>query len=1630
MSLFKKDYLKLTEQSFSVATELYNKDDFQACINECEKALDLYNKANERNQQLKQNLVILAGDACYFQEKYNEAYLYFKQAVNIIKRFSGDNKKLIEQLTNTGLCLSMLDRDEESVSYFTEAAKLAKITYGENSESCVSQQIWLANSFYYTNKFEAAENIYKKAIHFRETNFESDDSDLNMYKSSLARCYNASQKKAEALALYQEIYHNSNKENIEDNIKTLRQIIELEEELKTGDVFEYYEILIDNLLNINGYKNEIAELAEKTGKYFYGKSDFKKVEKYLKIATDIFTEIKGKSDSITLKTAQLLSVAYYQLSEYEKAAEISKYLLKEAREKPDNEKNILSLLSNLGYIYYWNDEYNKSEKYFKEAYELSKTLNGAFEKNTINIVLKIADVYYWQDKYEQAVNHLLSFTEKYSVEVNFDISVLAQAYSKIGESCYFIAGKSNDAIFYYQKALEIYKSENGLKHKSTLGILYQISKVYYNNLKNFEQSELYFNLYLENVHDIINELDTDVLRTKFSYAELKFRQQKKTTESETLVLETLSVIDKSIEEKQGDIKNAVYLVKVDLMQLLVEIYIEKSKLIEARETLSAVHQVCKDHCKNSADRYNKLTELMGKLSEKAEKFPPVDFKSNKIQYFSFIHEKINDPRHKRRVRVFISSTFRDMMTEREHLIKNVFPKLKTLCREHGIDFSEVDLRWGVTEEEAKQGRVIEICLDEIDRSRPYFIGILGERYGWVPSPEDAANYNRIIHKYDWIKGDFEQGLSITEMEIQYGVLRNPSMQGNAFFYLRDEKLTPENPDFKETNGTDLYGKLEKLKSILKNQQVFPVKDFKTIDQLGDLIYNDLYNTIFSEEDLEVKENSLYQKLIVQIDFMKLYSDFYIQQETPDALFEQFLAGQTNKLLLSGGQGSGKTAFLANWICNNTEKFDDYFPVFYFADAGAENKNFDAVLLQLTEQLKEVFPGVADFREDVPNPAQLFAKVLESVPENEKILLVIDGVDKLTQSTFFGPLYWLPNKIPENIKIVFSAGNEEVQQILANRNFETIGFVNLNDESKQQFITGYLWKFGKKLSQKITEKILFSTLAENPLSLKILLDELRIFGSHEELENHLQYYLEAKNSVELFDKLLQRIENDYENEPNRFVGRVLSAILLSKNGLRESEILEICGIPQLSWSPVYSALENYIHSGNGKFFIRNSALKEAITQRYLSGKGSVLQTHNLLAVYFEKCDDQQRKLEELAWHLYCSDRLDKLLNYAFKIDVFKDLYYAEPNQFTFYFSELNKNFDLRSEFEKNIKEYQSAPAFNPEILATSVHRISQLFGNNGDTKNRDFFAEQAFAIRNENFGEQTAARAEGLIDLANACNSNLEYEKAREYLLAAVEVFNKNTGYKPAKKAQSYSKLAEISLKMNEPETAENYALQSIELYRNLMGEDNLAVSSSYFILAEIAQSKNELQKALENADNALEIAKKYAGEEHISVSWILALKAEIYEKMYGEEAFDYAMPLFMETYKIQLKNLGNTHIQSLLTMFSVANLLFETELYEDARECLSENLEKCKTGLGENHQLTQNFQVLYLKNKTELALANIKEGKYREGLSMLMDNFEKSEEILGLEHSVTQRTVRVLVWYFETIKDEEKAAFMREYLVE
>ena len=113
----------------------------------------------------------------------------------------------------------------------------------------------------------------------------------------------------------------------------------------------------------------------------------------------------------------------------------------------------------------------------------------------------------------------------------------------------------------------------------------------------------------------------------------------------------------------------------------------------------------------------------------------------------------------REIRVFISSTFRDMHVERDYLVSHVFPVIRRACRERQVEFTEIDLRWGVTKEDAEQGKVVRICLEEINRCRPYFLSLLGERYGWSPIAADLEHKAELFALFPFLEKSLQAGLS-------------------------------------------------------------------------------------------------------------------------------------------------------------------------------------------------------------------------------------------------------------------------------------------------------------------------------------------------------------------------------------------------------------------------------------------------------------------------------------------------------------------------------------------------------------------------------------------------------------------------------------------------------------------------------------------------------------------------------------------------------------------------------------------------------------------------------------------------------------------------------------------------------
>ncbi len=174
----------------------------------------------------------------------------------------------------------------------------------------------------------------------------------------------------------------------------------------------------------------------------------------------------------------------------------------------------------------------------------------------------------------------------------------------------------------------------------------------------------------------------------------------------------------------------------------------------------------------------------------------------------------------KRVRVFVSSTFRDMHGERDLLNRFVMPELRRRARKLHVEVQVIDLRWGITESSAdldgedflsvshsltagsggSDGGLSQVlaCLKEAERCQ-LFVGFLGERYGWKPPLAQAyleEKETRSKKARELLKmlrlglGSARLAelsrISITEMEMELAALnKKEEMGGRAFFFLRD-----------------------------------------------------------------------------------------------------------------------------------------------------------------------------------------------------------------------------------------------------------------------------------------------------------------------------------------------------------------------------------------------------------------------------------------------------------------------------------------------------------------------------------------------------------------------------------------------------------------------------------------------------------------------------------------------------------------------------------------------------------------------------------------------------------------------------------------------------------------------------
>lgn len=889
-------------------------------------------------------------------------------------------------------------------------------------------------------------------------------------------------------------------------------------------------------------------------------------------------------------------------------------------------------------------------------------------------------------------------------------------------------------------------------------------------------------------------------------------------------------------------------------------------------------------------------------------------------------EKYNQQFAERTIRVFISSTFRDMHAERDYLVKFTFPQLRKLCEERGVTWTDVDLRWGITDEQVSERAVLPLCLEEIKRSKPYFIGLLGERYGWVPDTIP----NELLETEGWLE-EFKGKKSVTELEILHGVLLNPAMASHAFFYFRDssyvETITDEcKADFISENE-ESGEKLKELKNAIRSTE-FPVREnYLSPEALGQWVLEDfskIINELYPEEN--EKEPVNYENL-AQDAYAKSRRQVFIGRQIYfDKLDIYANDCNTTPLVITGESGSGKSALLANWAKHYCKQHPDTVIIEHYIGASPDSADPTAMLRRLMNELKQKLGIETEISQNISELIQDFPAWLLTAASRQKFVLIIDALNLLETAPGAQKLSWLPVIIPDNARLILSSLPGENLNECIQRGWPQLYIDLLDVENRKQLIVEYLGRYGKHLSNLRVSEIAAAEPAANPLYLKTLLDELKVYGIHERLQLYIDDYLKARNPAQLYEMIIARWQQDYGQD---LVRQSLCLIWSARRGLSEVELLDLLGsnsspLPRVKFTPFFLAAENALINRGGLLNIAHEYLRSAIKSYWFEDTNNINIFHRQLADYFLSTTNlTNRKADELPWHLLQIKDYEALKACLVDLKMFSKLYYGDSEyDLMRYWTELEKVGFSRG------KEYVAAcSGFKDEVSSILINDIGYFLFRSSYYDEAEQLARRVMTIDEQSNADDRWKTAKNLNNLAQILRATNRWREAEPMLRKALNIWEGLVGEQDPEVATVLINLAMLLKDTNRLEEAEGKIGRALEIDEHAFGPNHRLVARDLNKLTQVLQLLGRPTQAEPLARRALRIEEQYFGNRHPMVAKDLANLAGLLQ---DTGRLREAEPLYHKALEIDESFYGNNHPEVALVLNNLAQLLQDDNRNDEA----------------------------------------------------------------------------------------------------
>ncbi|MCF7859127.1 MAG: DUF4062 domain-containing protein [Candidatus Cloacimonetes bacterium] len=537
--------------------------------------------------------------------------------------------------------------------------------------------------------------------------------------------------------------------------------------------------------------------------------------------------------------------------------------------------------------------------------------------------------------------------------------------------------------------------------------------------------------------------------------------------------------------------------------------------------------------------------------------------------------------------------------------------------------------------------------------------------------------------------------SATEQEIQVGALKIDNAEEHVIAYFRDKiKDCPSGKkDFIDNDLARINNLKKRLKDKITERNIIKLpaiwdKDKDTLNgshlqELSDEIEERLKKIIDSEIEKysSVDENEMED--IAHIKFAEERSCGFAGREDDLKILDNYINSDDRvPLIIYGESGVGKTSLMSKALleCIARNKNNHQKVIGRFIGTTGKSSNGNSLLHNICYKICREYNGNSDEIPLEPSVMQYkFNNYLSMVTEEKPLIVFIDALDQFYDNDPFVQMNWLPEELPEQVKIIISTLKGKSYDILfENKKYKFLELNGLTIENGEEALRYWLKGNNRKLRDHQFNDVIkgFQKADCNPLYLKLAFDQVKKWkskGTRVRLGHSIQELIE-----DLY-KALARPEFHGTS-----VDRVLPALRCAKNGLSDDEILGILAndnefwngfgiqsfheyphldsktenqklIPPVLWIRLYHDLEYYLTRravpGGEVITFYHRQLAEAIDEIYFWNESEKTNKHKEIAKYFmqkkwfRQIEPVQipnvRKCDELPWQQTQAGMWDEL-----------------------------------------------------------------------------------------------------------------------------------------------------------------------------------------------------------------------------------------------------------------------------------------------------------------------------------------------------------------------------------------------------